>query len=101
VRSYLAGLGVPHEVHLLKRIAAVSGQRACAVPGAVRVAGRTLPVEARDRRGTPLPAWRDCRTLRAGEVFLVGDGAASFDSRYFGPVAVTQLEGVYRRVPSW
>jgi len=101
VRPYLAGLGLPGEVRLLKRVAAGAGARVCAGGGHVRIGGRALPVLAYDRRGAALPAWRGCRQLRAGELFLLGDTAASFDSRYFGPVRRAEVEGVYRELVTW
>ena len=100
-RAYLASLGVPADVRLLKRVAATAGERVCASAGDVEVAGRRLPVQDRDRLGAPLPVWRGCRPLGAGELFLLGDTPNSFDSRYFGPVGRTQAEGVYREVVRW
>jgi len=100
-RAYLAKLGMPADVRLLKRVAAVAGDDVCASPGAVQVGGRRLPVRERDRLGTALPIWRGCRRLAKGELFLVGDTPASFDSRYFGPVAAAQVEGVFRKVVRW
>jgi type IV secretory pathway protease TraF len=100
-RPYLAGLGMPEQVQLIKRVAAAGGDLVCAAGGAVRVAGAALPVRARDRRGAGLPAWRGCRRLGPDELFLVGDTANSFDSRYFGPVARARVSGAYRAVMSW
>ncbi len=42
--------------------------------------------------------WRGCRTLAAGEVLLLGDTADSFDGRYWGPVSVDLIEGVWRKL---
>lgn len=41
--------------------------------------------------------WRGCRVLAEGEVLLLGDTADSFDGRYWGPVRVELIEGVWRR----
>ena len=100
-RAYLARLGAPADVRLLKRVAAVAGERVCASKGAVEVAGRRLPVRDQDRLGTSLPTWRGCRPLRKGELFLVGDTPNSFDSRYFGPVGPAQVDGVFREMARW
>lgn len=100
-RAYLAGLGVSAEAKLLKRVAAAGGAMVCASPGAVDLAGRTLAVRGTDRRGAPLPHWRGCRVLAADELFLVGDTADSFDSRYFGPVRLAGVDGVYREILTW
>lgn len=41
--------------------------------------------------------WRGCRDLADGEVLLLGDTADSFDGRYWGPVRVELIEGVWRK----
>jgi len=90
-RGYL-----PRSVPVLKRIAAVAGQRVCVqssvvVIGTQKVA-RTLDV---DFSGRPLTAWRHCRRLLMGELFLLNRSAAgSFDSRYFGPIDTSFVRGV-------
>jgi type IV secretory pathway protease TraF len=40
-----------------------------------------------------LPGWSGCRSLEHDELLLIGDHAASFDSRYFGPVRTSSVEG--------
>lgn len=79
---------VPESVPVLKRVAAVSGTHVCVANGTVRVAGDVVGhVEAADGRGRPLLAWRGCRVLIDGELFLLNKGNEhSFDSRYFGPL---------------
>lgn len=99
--AYLAGLGTPPTVKLLKRVVATEGQAVCTTPGAVRLKNRELPVRARDRRGVALPRWAGCRPLQRDEIFVVGDSADSFDSRYFGPVRHAAVSGVYREVLTW
>jgi conjugative transfer signal peptidase TraF len=100
-RPYRAGLGVPLETKLLKRVAASGGAEVCAKPNAVLVGSHPLSTATVDRRGTRLPRWSGCRRLAPGELFLVGDTATSFDSRYFGPVHRSQVEGVYREILTW
>ena len=94
-RGYLR-FGTP----VVKRVAAIEGQVACASGTALHIdevdVATALP---HDRQGRPLSAWRGCRTL-ADEVFLLGDRSrASFDSRYFGPVARSAIIG--RIEPLW
>jgi conjugative transfer signal peptidase TraF len=95
-RGYLpAGLPV------LKQVAAIAGQQVC-VRGIELFIDDELSVLVlrHDRLGRPLPAWRQCRTLQDGELFLANAGsAASFDSRYFGPVLVSAVRG--QAVPIW
>lgn len=100
-RAYLAGLGVPRTVKLLKRVAATEGQRVCAAGRAVQLGGRALAVREVDRRGAALPRWTGCRALHRNEIFVVGDTADSFDSRYFGPVRHAAVTGVYREIVTW
>ncbi|MGH7027061.1 S26 family signal peptidase [Brevundimonas sp.] len=101
VRPYLMRLGMPSDVLLLKRVAAVGGDPVCAGSGMVRMPGRQVRALAHDRQGAALPAWRACRRLARDEVFLLGDTTGSFDSRYFGPVRRGEAKGVYREVLTW
>ncbi len=89
-RDYL-----PSGIPLLKRIGAKAPQEVCIRDGIVRIDGMpvatTLPIDGAGRR---LQAWRSCRRLRHGELFLLStDSPASFDSRYFGPVPVSTVIG--------
>lgn len=95
-RGYL-----PTRIPLLKRVGAVSPQEVCIVGRSVRIDG--VPVAAAlsaDRWGRPLPFWPECRRLEPGELFLLSmTNPASFDSRYFGPVAASTVIGVAH--PVW
>jgi len=72
---------------LLKRIAANSGETVCLRDRTILIGGRPVAEALADG---PAPAAL-CRALRSNEVFLLGDGPRSFDSRYFGPVDRAQL----------
>jgi conjugative transfer signal peptidase TraF len=100
-RPYLASLGMPAEVRLLKRVAARGGDRVCAGDGRISTPARSAPILTLDRRGAPLTAWTSCRALAADEIFVLGDTPNSFDSRYFGPVRRADVEGIYREVITW
>jgi conjugative transfer signal peptidase TraF len=100
-RPYLASLGMPGEVALIKRVAAVGGDRVCVAGGRVWTPDGDRPVRRRDRRGAALPTWEECRRLAAHEIFLLGDTAGSFDSRYFGPVDRAVVIGAYREMVTW
>ena len=95
-RGYL-----PARVPLLKRVGAVAPQEVCIAGGIVRIDG--VPLAAAllaDRWGRPLPSWQQCRRLEPGELFLLSvTNPASFDSRYFGPVAASAVIGVAH--PVW
>lgn len=100
-RSYLAALGMPAEILLIKRVAAQGGDQVCRDHDRVRTPHRTVRALAGDRSGVALPAWSGCHRLGADELFLLGDSPDSFDSRYFGPVRRTAITGVYREVLTW
>ena len=100
-RPYLGGLGMPSEVLLIKRVVAVGGDPVCRVGDRVLARRRVLHVRTQDRAGTALPGWTDCRRLAADELFLAGDTASSFDSRYFGPVRRSAIVGVYSEGVTW
>jgi conjugative transfer signal peptidase TraF len=81
----------------IKRVAASAGAQICAAGDRVTVAEtRTLTRFKRDARGRALPAWSGRRTLASDELFLVGDTPDSFDSRYWGPVRRSAIDGVWR-----
>jgi conjugative transfer signal peptidase TraF len=101
-RAYLGvKLGYPSETQLIKRVAGLPGDMVCRTGSTVTVASAEVHARATDGRGNPLASWSGCHRLQDGEVFLLGDHAASFDSRYFGPVPINALHGTYRAVLSW
>ena len=90
---------LPRGVPLLKRVAALPGQRVCRTGLAINVDGVPMgDALDRDRRGRPLPIWQGCRLVANGELFLmnwqVGD---SLDGRYFGPLPASAVIG--RAIP--
>ena len=90
VRGYL-----PEGVPLLKHVAAKAGQRICRKGDVVSVDGHSVvSARARDGRGRPLPAWRGCRTLEPGQIFLLNPSVPdSLDGRYFGPLPASTVIG--------
>jgi type IV secretory pathway protease TraF len=85
---------------LIKRIAATAGQAVCEMRGEVYIDGVFVgSARSRDYAGRPLDAWSGCHVLSNDELFLLSTHASSFDSRYFGPVGVSNVEG--RAVPLW
>jgi conjugative transfer signal peptidase TraF len=92
---------LPRSVPLLKRVAAVSGQRVCERDGVVEIDGGPVArAKTRDGVGRRLDAWTGCRTLTDGQLFLLSRNTeSSFDSRYFGPIDHTRVIG--RAVPVW
>lgn len=101
-RAYLASLGAPPDLPLLKRVVAMGGEPMCQDAAGMRwPGGATAPVADRDRTGRDLPNWRGCRRLGRGELLVMGDSPTSFDSRYFGPVEGGAVAGVYKEVFRW
>lgn len=97
-RGYL-----PSGVPILKRVGAVPPQPVCVreqfvlIDGVVAATTRT-----HDGARRPLQVWQECRPLASGELFLLSDtNPASFDSRYFGPIAVSDVLGVARPLWTW
>lgn len=82
----------------IKRVAAREGVRVCAEGERVQVGAETLTRAMHDSAGRALPTWEGCRVLHEGEVFLLGETADSFDSRYFGIVREDAIEGVWKRL---
>lgn len=92
---------VERNVPLLKPVAAVAGATVCRTGFDVTIDGHAVAAALpNDRFGRPLPRWSGCRRLASNELFLIAPAsAASFDSRYFGPVTRDQLIG--RALPVW
>ncbi len=85
---------LPGNVPLVKRVAAVPGERVCAIGNGIFVAGTHVAERrARDSLGRPLPWWSGCVTLKGGALFLLMDAPASFDGRYFGPTSASDVIG--------
>jgi len=92
---------LPRKVPLMKRVAALPGQRICRSGRAISVDG-VITAEAldRDRLGRLLPTWQGCRMVGEGEVFLLNRQVRdSLDGRYFGPLSVNSIVG--RAIPLW
>jgi conjugative transfer signal peptidase TraF len=97
-RGYL-----PNGVPILNRIGAVAPQSVCVHEQRVHI-DATVVATARthDSAHRPLQAWPQCRRLSDGELFLLSDtNPASFDSRYFGPIAASAVLGIARPLWTW
>jgi conjugative transfer signal peptidase TraF len=102
IARYLAAGGfLPLGVPLIKPVAAGPGQQVCRSGAALTVDGRTLGrALARDHLGRPLPQWRGCRVIAAGELFFMNPARGdSLDGRYFGPLPASSVLG--RAMPLW
>jgi len=104
VAAFAARRGyLPSGVPILKRIGALAPQSVSIRDQLVRIDGSVVAtVRAHDGAHRPLQAWSQCRPLAGGELFLLGDtNPASFDSRYFGPIAASAVLGVARPLWTW
>lgn len=95
-RDYL-----PRHIPVIKRIGALSPQQVCVTKGIVNIDGIAVAtVLAHDRRSRALPGWQQCEPLKRNELFLLSaTNPASFDSRYFGPIAASSVIG--KALPLW
>ncbi|VTU31624.1 conjugal transfer pilin processing protease TraF [Variovorax sp. SRS16] len=104
VAAFAAQRGyLPSGVPLLKRIGAVAPQSVCVQEQVIRIDG-DIAATARTHDGMrrPLTDWQQCRHLGRGELFLLSNtNPASFDSRYFGPIAASAVIGIARPLWTW
>ncbi len=94
--SFLADGGyLPRGVPLMKRVAALPGQRVCRTGLAITVDAVPMgDALDHDRRGRPLPIWQGCRVVAPGELFLMNwQVSDSLDGRYFGPLPASAVIG--------
>jgi len=87
------------DVILLKHVLAVGGDFVSTLNGELRVNGtRVGPIAFADSAGRPLPHWSAARVLAGDELIVGSTHPRGFDSRYFGPIHVDEVRGVYRRL---
>ena len=104
-RGYIpAGICRGGHEPLVKPVAAVAGDRVTVTALGIAVNGEPIAQSApldEDSAGRPLrPVPAGAYSVRTGEVWLLsGHDPRSFDSRYFGAVPVTNIQGVAR--PIW
>src|ERR1700722_7891716 len=94
-RGYL-----PRAVPMVKRVAASTGDHVCRAGQSVSINGHTVAQALwRDSLDRALPVWAGCVDLKPDQIFLITSPPTSFDSRYFGPVPVTNV--IERIKPLW
>ena len=85
---------VPANVPLVKRVAAVGGDRVCAFGTDISINGnRAAARRSLDPAGRVMPRWTGCRRLSGGEYLLLMDNPLSFDGRYFGVTDSSDIVG--------
>ena len=96
-RGYL-----PSGIVLLKKVSAAQNDRVCRIEEQILINGiAKARAAATDLSGRPMPVWSGCRHLKVGDVFLLGGGPDSFDSRYFGPVSSGDVVGRATPLVTW
>jgi conjugative transfer signal peptidase TraF len=86
---------------MMKRVAAVGGDRVASSEDGIILNGEVLPASAplpADRAGRIMPRYAFVDyTLGESELLLMSDmSSTSFDGCYFGPVDMVQVKGVIR-----
>jgi conjugative transfer signal peptidase TraF len=86
---------IPENVPLVKRVAAIAGDRVCAIGSVLSVNGNRVASRLlRDGQGRPMPWWRGCRSLGPDDyLLLMEETPASFDGRYFGITGRADIVG--------
>ena len=99
VRLFASSRGyLPDGVWLLKPVYAVSAAVVCRLGIYIFVDGKLVARAKKiDRQHRFLPVWKGCVTLKAHDVFLLAKLKNSFDSRYFGPVTRSDINGTAKR----
>lgn len=91
---------LPQNVPLVKRVAAVPGDRVCASDEGVEIDGQLAAWRLElDAQGRKMPLWAGCRILQRHEyLLLMTESPASFDGRYFGISRASDIIGKARHL---
>lgn len=103
VRSMVRARGyAPRSGRIQKYLLADAGTRFCVTKTSFRFRSRNLERFSEDSDGRPLPDLpKGCRAVPSNHVLVGTPHPRGFDSRYFGPVSRTQLDGVLTPLFTW
>ncbi len=91
---------LPPGALLVKPVVALAADSVCTAGGTLTVNGAPFgAIRTADTRGRPLPRDERCGPLPEGQIFVASHLATSFDSRTFGPVALSEIRGTV--TPLW
>ena len=102
--EYYRQNGFAKKLPFLKAVAGVCGDVIAIHGEGISVNGDLLPLSlpvSRDRRGTKLEAFPLPIVLKEGEIWLTSEAKGGIDSRYFGPIRMDQIKGVYKKFLTW
>ena len=97
--GYAQARGEPTDIVLLKHVLAAGGDHVSTLSGRLTINGADIgPIPAIDSAGRGLPQWRADRVLAADELLAGSTLPRSFDGRFFGPIRLADVLGVYQRL---
>jgi conjugative transfer signal peptidase TraF len=101
VRELVAERGyLPPGALLVKPVAAEAEDEVCTEHGVLEIKGSAFgAIATEDSAGRPLPHASLCGPLAPRTVFVAAEHPKSFDSRIFGPIALSEIKG--RVTPLW
>lgn len=86
---------LPSNVPLVKQVAAIEGDRVCAIGTDISVNGKWIVSRRiQDGKGRLMPRWQGCSELFPGDLFMIArDQPQAFDGRYFGVTRARYVVG--------
>jgi conjugative transfer signal peptidase TraF len=85
---------LPPGALLVKLVVATAGDRVCTEGGGLAINGEELgAILTEDSAGRPLPHYEGCRLVSDGWLYVGSRHPKSFDSRTFGPIRVSDIQG--------
>jgi conjugative transfer signal peptidase TraF len=95
IRAFAAHRGyLPISSVMIKPVAGRSGSMVCRYGLRVSIDGQIVAIAKHsDFAGRPLPRWQGCHRLDSAKIFLLSPQSDSFDSRYFGPIHRSHVQG--------
>lgn len=90
-------------VGLLKPVAAIAGDEVCVSQGLLWIRGESYGPVLSSSHGYALPRFLEdgCLQIPQGSVFLASRVDRSYDSRYFGTRALTEIQAVAIPLVTW
>lgn len=86
---------------LLKPIAAIAGEVVCVDEDVLTIGGEAYGRVYTEAGGYRLPHMTGCLTVGEGEVFTASQGYRSLDSRYYGPVKISDITATATPLLVW